>query len=126
MTAFSTAIDRIFADPNMAVDAVWKSRGVGAAVSCRLILKRPDDFRDFGGAQVVSSTVIADVRVSDIAGAEDPVRKFIPGVDLYAEAALGGYAELRQRTILDGVGHWVQQEAPAATNEALERFLNGL
>lgn len=67
MTAFSTAIDRIFADPNMAVDAVWKSRGVGAAVSCRLILKRPDDFRDFGGAQVVSSTVIADVRVSDIA-----------------------------------------------------------
>lgn len=61
-----------------------------------------------------------------IAGAEDPVRRFIPGVDLYAEAALGGYAELRQRTILDGVGHWVQQEAAAATNEALGRFLAGL
>ncbi|MEZ4380898.1 MAG: alpha/beta hydrolase [Nannocystaceae bacterium] len=58
-----------------------------------------------------------------IAGAADPVRRFIPGLDLYAPAALAGYADLRARTILDGVGHWVQQEAPAATNEALERFL---
>ena len=29
-------------------------------------------------------------------------------------------------TIIDGVGHWVQQEAPAETNAALERFLEGL
>jgi pimeloyl-ACP methyl ester carboxylesterase len=28
--------------------------------------------------------------------------------------------------IIPGVGHWTQQEAPAATNEALLRFLRGL
>ena len=27
------------------------------------------------------------------------------------------------RTIIDGVGHWTQQEAPAAFNEALLGFL---
>lgn len=67
MSVFSAAIDAIFADPNMAADAVWKESGVGAGLPCRLILKRPDELTDFGGAQLVSSTVLADVRVSEIA-----------------------------------------------------------
>jgi pimeloyl-ACP methyl ester carboxylesterase len=32
----------------------------------------------------------------------------------------------RGHTVLDGVGHWTQQEAPAAFNEALLGFLRGL
>ena len=34
--------------------------------------------------------------------------------------------DFRGSTVLDGVGHWTQQEAPAAFNEALLRFLSGV
>lgn len=34
--------------------------------------------------------------------------------------------DLRELTILPGIGHWTQQEAPAETNAALLRFLEGL
>lgn len=60
-----------------------------------------------------------------IGGALDPVRLFVPGVDLYALAG-AHCADYRGTTIIDGAGHWVQQEAPAATNAALEAFVAGL
>ncbi len=62
-----------------------------------------------------------------IAGEKDPVRKFIPGVDLYAEAVAGAASEdFRGVTVIPDVGHWVQQEAPEATNEALAAFFASL
>jgi hypothetical protein len=67
VNAFSAAIDTIFADPNMAADAFWTPRGGWVATPCRLILTRPDDVTDFGGARLVSSTILADVRVTEIA-----------------------------------------------------------
>ena len=60
-----------------------------------------------------------------IAGTLDPVRRFIPGHDSYADAGRA-CDDFRGTTLIDGVGHWVQQEAPAATNAALEAFLAGL
>ena len=60
-----------------------------------------------------------------IAGTRDPVRHFAPGVDLYATAG-GGCSDFRGTILIDGAGHWVQQEAPAATNAALAAFLAGL
>jgi pimeloyl-ACP methyl ester carboxylesterase len=50
------------------------------------------------------------------------VRAFVPGVDLYQDPG-GACTDFRGSTIVPGVGHWVQQEAPADTNTALERFL---
>ena len=47
-----------------------------------------------------------------IAGTLDPVRTFIPGFDMYA--APGAYCtDLRGSTLIEGKGHWIQQEAPA-------------
>lgn len=60
-----------------------------------------------------------------IAGARDAVRHFVPGGDLYAQPEVG-CDDLRSSTIIEGAGHWVQQEAPAATNEALLTFLRSL
>jgi pimeloyl-ACP methyl ester carboxylesterase len=60
-----------------------------------------------------------------IAGARDPVRHFAPGMDLYA-AAGAACADFRGTTLIEGVGHWVQQEAPDATNAALSAFVDGL
>ena len=60
-----------------------------------------------------------------IGGSLDPVRRFLPGVDGYAAA--GTFCDdFRGATIIDGIGHWVQQEAPDATNAALMKFVSGL
>ena len=60
-----------------------------------------------------------------IAGVRDAVRHFIPGGDLYAQPG-AGCDDLRSSTIIEGAGHWVQQEAPDATNAALLEFLADL
>ncbi len=60
-----------------------------------------------------------------VAGEDDLVRHMVPGMDAYADP--GAFCtDFRGATILPGVGHWVQQEAPAETNAALENFLAGL
>jgi len=53
-----------------------------------------------------------------IAGQLDPVLSFIPGVDL-VEVMRQHVADLRLVRIIDGVGHWVQQERPNEVNAAL-------
>ena len=60
-----------------------------------------------------------------IAGTLDPVRRFIPGRDGYADAG-AACDDFRGTTLIEGAGHWVQQEAPAEVNAALERFVAGL
>ena len=60
-----------------------------------------------------------------IAGAKDIVRRFVPGHDLYEDVAMN-CTDLRIRKIVDGAGHWVQQEAPREVNAALLEFLASL
>jgi pimeloyl-ACP methyl ester carboxylesterase len=60
-----------------------------------------------------------------IAGTRDPVRHFAPGMDAFASAG-AGCADFRGTTLIEGAGHWVQQEAPAATNAALTAFVGSL
>jgi len=57
-----------------------------------------------------------------IAGALDPVRAMMPGADLFGDPG-SSCTDFRGSTLIDGVGHWVQQEAPAAVNHALATFL---
>ncbi len=57
-----------------------------------------------------------------IGGSLDGVRDFVPGVDLYDHAG-DALDDLRGTTVIEGAGHWVQQEAPAETNRALQEFL---
>jgi hypothetical protein len=67
MTAFSAAIDAIFADANMAADAVWTKCSGGPGVACRVIVKNPDAADRFGDGQITRETVMIDVRLSDVA-----------------------------------------------------------
>jgi pimeloyl-ACP methyl ester carboxylesterase len=60
-----------------------------------------------------------------IAGTRDPVRWFAKGMDGFASAG-DGCADFRGTTLIEGAGHWVQQEAPDATNAALAAFIRGL
>jgi alpha-beta hydrolase superfamily lysophospholipase len=57
-----------------------------------------------------------------IAGEHDFVRDVLPGIDLF-ESPGAACADFRGSTIVQGAGHWVQQEAPAAVNQTLDAFL---
>lgn len=71
-------------------------------------------------ADIVGATV--DQPSCFVAGERDPVRSMIPGADLYADPGVA-CTDLRAATIVPDVGHWVHEEAPAATNAALDEFL---
>jgi len=60
-----------------------------------------------------------------IGGEHDVVRKFSADVDPYDFAAVA-CNDFRGTTIVSGAGHWVQQEAPDATNAALAAFFDTL
>ncbi|MEZ5244537.1 MAG: alpha/beta hydrolase [Acidimicrobiales bacterium] len=71
-------------------------------------------------ADIVGATV--DQPSCFIGGELDMVRTMIPGVDSFADPG-SGCTDFRGSTIVAGAGHWVQQEAPAEVNAALEAFL---
>jgi len=77
-----------------------------------------DELVDFRGKHLLQPACF-------IGGANDGVRRFVPGVDLFKRAG-DACEDFRGTTIIDGVGHWVQQEAVAQTNAAMEAFLKDL
>lgn len=60
-----------------------------------------------------------------IAGSRDLVRNLVPGTDLYADPG-ARCTDFRGQTIVDGKGHWIQQEAPREVTEGLLGFLGEL
>lgn len=70
MSAFAAAVDAIFADPNMAADAVWRVQGVGPDTACRVIRAQPDDLTDYGTSRLVTQSHRLDVRISEIPAPE--------------------------------------------------------
>lgn len=67
MSAFTSAVDALFADPNIGEDALWKAGGVGAGVAVRIIRKSPDRMAEFGEGRAVLPTVGIDIRRSQAA-----------------------------------------------------------
>jgi hypothetical protein len=65
--AFASAIDALFADPNIGEDALWKAGGIGAGVAVRIIRKSPDRVAEFGESRAVLPTVGIDIRRSQAA-----------------------------------------------------------
>ena len=65
MTAFATALDLLFADPNLSTPALYVPLGVGPGVEIRVMRRSPDRMVEFGAARLVSDSVVLDVRVSD-------------------------------------------------------------
>jgi hypothetical protein len=66
MAAFASAIDVLFADPSLATDALWRAGGTDPASAVRVIIRQPDEIANFGESRVIMSTVLFDVRRSDI------------------------------------------------------------
>ena len=66
MNAFATAMNMIFADANIAVDALWLANGTGPGVSVRVIRKSPDEITPFGAGRILSETTLLEARVADM------------------------------------------------------------
>jgi hypothetical protein len=71
MSAFAAALDALFADPNIAENAIWKAGGIGSGVPVRIIRKAPDVADRFGDTRVVLPAVILDVRKAEIPAPAD-------------------------------------------------------
>jgi hypothetical protein len=65
MSVFAQAIDDLFADPNLAVDAVYLPEG-GEPISVRVIARRPDLVIEFGDARLHAETAVFEVRTSQV------------------------------------------------------------
>ena len=65
MQAVSAALDLLFADPNLALDA-WHRDVAGQFTKLRIIPRRTDSVTEFGAARLWSETFRFDVRVSDL------------------------------------------------------------
>lgn len=68
------------------------------------------------GAKIMQPTIF-------IAGDRDPVLEFTRGA---YEGLAENVPNLRKNVLLDGVGHWTQQESPEEVNLLLIEFLQGL
>ena len=66
MNAFATAMNVIFADANMAVDALWLAGGTGPGVAVRVIRKSPDEINPVGAGRILSETTLLEARVADL------------------------------------------------------------
>lgn len=97
------------------VAAFERSGMTGSFNRYRAALLDPADEADLIGATVAQPACF-------IGGERDAVRAMVPGVDLYADPG-AACDDFRGSTIVPGVGHWVQQEAPTETNAALDAFL---
>ena len=91
MNAFATAMHVIFADANMAVDAIWLAGRTGPGVAVRVIRKSPDEVTPFGAGRILSETTMLNARVADMPtpapgdlvriGAEDFILQGEPKLD---------------------------------------------
>ena len=66
MNVFAAAMDRIYANPSMAVAAIWISATTSEERPIRVIRRAPDRISEFGAGRFVSDTMMVDVRVSDM------------------------------------------------------------
>ena len=66
MNVFAAAMDRIYANPSMAVAALWISASTSEERMIRVNRRAPDRITEFGAGRFVSDTMMVDVRVSEL------------------------------------------------------------
>lgn len=65
MTAFTAALDALFADPNLSVAATWRPGGTAAGVPVRVVRLSPDRVAGFGQSRFVTDAVHLEIRVAE-------------------------------------------------------------
>lgn len=70
MTAFTTAMGVLAADPNLGADAIYRSGGTGPAVALRVLRSSPDRLGDAFGTGLVQATDVLAVAVAALPAIE--------------------------------------------------------
>jgi len=78
MTAVAMALDTLFTDGNIGVDAVYTADG-GMPVLVRVVTRRADDIASFGDARIWSETTRVDLRVVEVTNPRPGDRMEIDG-----------------------------------------------
>jgi hypothetical protein len=78
MDAIALALDALFADGNMAHDAVYVAAG-GEPQLVRVVTRRADEITGFGDARLWSETTRVDLRVAEVANPRPGDRVEIDG-----------------------------------------------
>jgi hypothetical protein len=66
-SAFATAIDVLFADPNLGVNAIYRAGGANPGTTVKAIVRQPDRIGTFGETRIATATTIVDIRTSELA-----------------------------------------------------------
>jgi hypothetical protein len=66
-SAFAAAINTLFADPNLGVDAIYRTGGSGEAITLRAIIRQPDRVGTYGETRIATETALFDIRTSEVA-----------------------------------------------------------
>ena len=65
MSVFAAAIDNLFADPNIAIEAIYIADS-GTPQLIRVVTRRADEVTGFGDARLWSETTRIDLRVAEV------------------------------------------------------------
>jgi hypothetical protein len=71
MTAFAAAIDALFADSNLGINAVYRAGDANPGVPVRAIPHRPDRIGEFSETRIATETTMFDIRTSEITSPAD-------------------------------------------------------
>jgi hypothetical protein len=89
MTALAQAVDVLFADPNLARDALYRAGDSGPGVPVRVVVRLPDRIGSLGATRIAADTANFDLRVSEVAAPQagdsielDGIRYLIQGEPL--------------------------------------------
>ncbi len=78
MSAFAGLVDRLFADPNLGLDAMYEPAG-GEPIPVRVVARQADAVTEFGSARLWSETTRFDVRVAEVANPRPGDRIVVDG-----------------------------------------------
>lgn len=67
MAAIAAAIAALFADPNIAVDAIYRAGGEGDGAAVRIVWRAPDQVTEFGGGRFVTQGRMLEVQAAQVA-----------------------------------------------------------
>lgn len=65
MTAIAAAFGVLFADPNLAIDALYRAGGEGSGTPVRVMRSSPDETNTWNGGRFVAETTMLDVQIDD-------------------------------------------------------------
>jgi hypothetical protein len=82
MSAFASVVDTLFADPNLAREAIYEPV-TGGDHPVRVVARRADAVTEFGVARLWSETTRFDVRVGEVAAPRPGDQLVLPGGEAF-------------------------------------------